>query len=66
MNDKIKLTCPHCKHKWEKPLDELEKIETIFRLYEDHRKQEAQKKVVSYRAICPNDGTYIIVEVEED
>jgi hypothetical protein len=61
MSDEIKLTCPRCKHKWEKPLKELERVDVIYR----GAKEKPQKKVVKYRAQCPNDGTYIIVEVEE-
>ncbi len=60
MSDTVKLTCPRCKHKWEKHLAELEKLETI------HRGDGKEKPVVKYRAQCPNDGTYVIVEVQED
>ncbi len=62
MSDKIELTCPRCKHKWEKSLNELERLEEIYR----GEKERSQGKVVKYRAQCPNDGTYVIVEVEED
>ena len=65
MNDKVYLRCPRCKYQWEKSLSELEKIETIYRLFRDEGKEE-QKEVITYRAICPNDGTYIILEVKED
>ena len=63
MSDKVKITCPRCEHKWEQSLRELEKLEMI---YKDGRKEKAKKEVVEYRAVCPNDGTYIIIEVEED
>lgn len=63
MSDKIKLTCPRCKHKWEKSLNELEKIDTIYR---GEGEGKTKKNVVKYRAQCPNDGTYVIVEMEED
>ena len=62
MSDKIKLTCPRCKHTWEKSLSELERLEEIYR----GEKEESSAKVVKYRAQCPNDGTYVMVEVEED
>ena len=63
MSDKLPLKCPRCKHKWEQSLDELEKLETI---YKGDARESSNKKVVKYRAQCPNDGTYVIVEVEED
>jgi hypothetical protein len=62
MSEKIKITCPRCKHKWEKPLSELEVDQTIYR--EINKKPDV--KVVKYRAYCPNDGTVIIIEVQED
>jgi hypothetical protein len=62
MSDTIKLTCPRCKHKWEKSLNELEIVEEIYR----GEKEKPKVKVTKYRAQCPNDGTYVIVEVEED
>lgn len=63
MSEKIKITCPRCKHKWEKSLSELEKMEIIYRGDEQEKPQGA---VVKYRAVCPVDGTYIILEVQED
>ena len=62
MSEKIKITCPRCGHKWEKSLAELEKLEEIYR----GEKEKPKKEIVKYRAICPNDGTYVIIEVEED
>ena len=62
MSEKIKITCPRCKHEWEKSLSELEKIETIYR----GENEKLKKEVVKYRAVCPVDGTYVIIEVEED
>ncbi len=62
MSDKIKIDCPRCGHNWEQSLAELEKVETIYR----GEKEKAQGKIVKYRAVCPVDGTYIIIEVEED
>jgi len=62
MSDKIKITCPRCGHKWEKSLPELERLETIYR----GGKEKTRKEIVKYRALCPVDGTYIILEVEED
>ena len=61
MSEKIKITCPRCKHKWEKSLSELEKIEIIYR-----GEEKPKEKIVEYRAICPNDGTYVIIKVQED
>ena len=64
MSDKIKITCPRCGHKWEQSLGELEKMEIIYRGAKKEKSKE--KKVSQYRAVCPVDGTYIILEVEED
>jgi hypothetical protein len=62
MTDKIKLKCPRCKHEWEKSLSELERLEEIYR----EATAKPREKTVKYRAQCPNDATYVIVEVEED
>ncbi len=64
MSDKIKITCPRCKHKWEQSLNELVKMEivTVYR----GEKEKPKKNIVKYRAKCPVDGTYVIIEVEED
>jgi hypothetical protein len=64
MSEKIKITCPRCKHKWEKPLAELEKMETIYR--GDEKEKKKSVVVQQYRAVCPVDGTYIILEVQEE
>lgn len=64
MSDIVKLTCPRCKHKWERSLRELERVETVYR--EEKGKPKPAGRVVTYRAQCPNDGTYVIVEVQED
>ena len=63
MSEKIKITCPRCKHKWEKSRPELEEIKTIYR---GDEKEKTKRKVVEYRAVCPVDGTFVIIEVEED
>lgn len=61
MNDKVKLKCPRCGHKWEKSLREMERVEEVFR----DAKEKPKDKTVKYRTQCPNDGTYVIVDVEE-
>lgn len=63
MTDKIKITCPRCRHKWEQYLQDLEKIETIYR---GPKNEQSKGAIVKYRAICPVEGIYIILEVEED
>lgn len=63
MSDRVELTCPRCKHEWWQSLDELEKLpETIYRDISYDVENKSQK----YRARCPNDGTYVIVEIGED
>ncbi len=61
MSDSIPFTCPRCKYQWNVSLDDLE-TESVIRKKPD----KPQDKVSRYRAQCPRDGTYVIVEVEED
>lgn len=62
MSEKIKITCPKCHSTWEKSLQELERLEIIYR----GEKEKPKGKNVEYRAVCPVCGTYVIIEVEED
>ena len=62
MSEKIKIICPRCQHEWEKSLQELERLEIIYR----GENEKPKSKIVKYRAVCPVDGTYVIIEVEED
>ena len=62
MSEKIKITCPRCKHKWGKSYRSWKYCKTIYR----GEKEKPKGKVVKYRAVCPVDGTYVILEVEED
>lgn len=59
MSEEIEITCPRCGHKWKTSLQELEKQAVIYRGSE---KPKGEK----YRAVCPVDGTYIILEIQED
>jgi len=61
MSDKIKITCPRCGHEWKASLQELEKQEVIYR-----GEEKPKMDIVKYRAVCPVDGTYIILEIQED
>ncbi|MEP7134537.1 MAG: hypothetical protein ABI904_06355 [Chloroflexota bacterium] len=61
MSDKIKITCPRCGHEWKASLQELEKQAVIYR-----GEEKPKTDVVKYRATCPVDGTYIILEIQED
>jgi hypothetical protein len=63
MSDKIKITCPRCGHKWEKSLSKLEQLKIIYRGVEN---EKLTGKIVEYRAVCPVDGTHVVIEVEED
>ena len=62
MSDKIKITCPRCGYEWKASLKELERDEVIYRGENEKPKGE----IVKYRAVCPNDGTYIVIEVQEN
>ena len=61
MSDKIKITCPRCGNEWKASLQELEKQEIIYR-----GDEKPKTDIVKYRAVCPVDGTYIILEIQED
>lgn len=61
MSEKIKITCPRCGHEWKASLQELVQQETIYR-----GEEKPKTDVVKYRAVCPVDGTYIILEIQED
>ena len=63
MDDKIEITCPRCGQKWEQSLSELENIESIFKT---NGTKKNKKNIVKVRGVCPNDGTYIVIEVQED
>ena len=62
MSDKIEITCPRCKYQWKQSLQELEKLETLYKAADAN----AKPGVEIYRARCPNDGTYVIIEVAEE
>ena len=63
MSDRVELTCPRCKHVWWQSLEELEKLpETIYKNINYDTGCKSQK----YRARCPNDGTFVIVEIGEE
>lgn len=63
MSEKIKITCPRCGGEFERSLTELENIQEGYR---EIKAQKPKTIVVKYRAVCPTDGTYIILEVEEE
>jgi len=60
MSDKIEITCPRCKFQWKQSLQELEKLETIYKT------ADAKPGLEKYRARCPQDGTYIVIEITEE
>ncbi len=63
MSERVELICPRCQHEWWQSLDELEKMpETIYRSIS----YDVGKSIQKYRARCPNDGTYVIVEIGEE
>ena len=62
MSDKVEITCPRDKYKWKQSLQELEKIDTIYKLADN----SAKSGVETYRAYCPKCGTYVIIEVAEE
>ncbi len=64
MSDQVELTCPRCKHEWWRSLNRLEKLENVI-VYRGE-KEKAKNNITKYRAKCPVDGTYIIVEIKED
>jgi hypothetical protein len=58
MSRLIKVVCPSCGHEW---YEDLEKLQTEQIIY---RARRPKTKVETYRFKCPQDGTYVVVEVE--
>jgi predicted RNA-binding Zn-ribbon protein involved in translation (DUF1610 family) len=54
----IKIVCPTCGHEWTEDLDDHQAERTIF------RGPRPQTRTETYRFKCPQDGTYVIVDVE--
>lgn len=61
-NDIVELTCPRCKHVWLQALQNLEKVETVFKDIAPQPQGAAEE----YRAPCPVCGIYAIVMVGEE
>jgi hypothetical protein len=62
-NNLIEIKCPRCGYVWREDVTQLEKTEeTMMKLY---RAADARPRITSYRARCPNDYTWVIVDVEE-
>ncbi len=60
----IQVKCPRCGHVWYVDVKDLEKQQqSMFR----HLTLESalQPRVTSYRVRCPQDGTYVVVDVKE-
>jgi Zn-finger nucleic acid-binding protein len=58
VDERIEITCPTCRHVWHEQLSELERIDQ-----EMFRSPTPGKRVEQYRARCPLDHTYVIVDV---
>ena len=60
----IEVKCPRCGREWKVDVTELEKVQqTMFR----HLTLESalQPQVTSYRVRCPQDGTYVVVDIRK-
>jgi len=58
----IEVRCVICGHAWLEDIDELKRQQGIYKavVY-----RGASAKTQSYRARCPKDGTWVVVDVEE-
>jgi hypothetical protein len=54
----VELVCPRDGHQWYEDLQHLEKLGLV--IYKDG---EQARRVERYRARCPKDGTYLIIDV---
>jgi predicted RNA-binding Zn-ribbon protein involved in translation (DUF1610 family) len=54
----IKVVCPSCGHEWHEDLDQHQTQQIIY------KGPQPKTKVETYRFKCPQDGTYVVVEVE--
>ncbi len=62
MSETVEITCPRCKTHWQQSLEDLEKVEVVYRDAND----DPKSAVVKYNVKCPVCGTYIIFEVAEE
>ncbi len=53
----IELTCPTCGHKWRVDLDKYQAEQVIY-------KGEKRVREESYRFRCPQDGTFVVADIE--
>lgn len=62
-DDQIEIRCPSCGKVWFEDVDKLEREEHLYKsvIYRGMSKP----KRATYRVRCPQDGTYVVVEVEE-
>ena len=59
----IEIKCPRCGHVWQVDVTQLEAAsQEMFKVL---LRGKPKPKKTSYRVSCPNDGTSIVVEVEE-
>jgi hypothetical protein len=58
MSRLIKVVCPSCGHEWHVDLEAHQTLQTVY------RGQRPDTKVETYRFKCPQDGTYVVTEVE--
>jgi DNA-directed RNA polymerase subunit RPC12/RpoP len=57
----VEITCPRCGHKWTEDVEELKKQkQTVYRDF------KPGPKVTSYRVQCPQCGTMVVVDIQED
>ena len=59
----IEVTCPRCGHKWSVDVEELKASQATLRTF--YREVNPRPKVASYRVQCPQDGTWVVVDVEQ-
>ncbi|MGB8647612.1 MAG: hypothetical protein WCF84_20430 [Anaerolineae bacterium] len=58
-NSLIEITCPKCGHKWSVDVEEVKKQQAVI------YRQISPIQTHTYRVQCPNDGTWVLVELKE-
>ena len=64
LNSTVEITCPRCGHKFFVDVEELKRQQREIRKT-IIRDAKPKSNLVSYRVQCPNDGTWVVIEIEE-
>lgn len=57
----VEVTCPRCGHKWTVDIADPDEVDQV-----GYKGPKRQTRMESYRAQCPKDGTYVVIDVEAE